>query len=108
MFRWSRWVLVLLVASICLAQPAQPARKTVSIKDMTFTPASVQVKVGDTVVWTNSDDRDHTVVAKGNAFKSENIKPGGNFSFKFTKAGTFAYGCTYHPRMAGTVVVTDK
>jgi plastocyanin len=108
MFRASRWILILLLASICLAQPAQPARKAVTIKDMAFNPASVQVKVGDTVVWTNNDDRDHTVISRNGAFKSDNIKPGGSFSFHFTKAGTFPYGCTYHPRMAGTVVVSDK
>lgn len=90
------------------AAPAAGARKTVAMKGMNFAPASITIKVGDTIVWNNDDDRDHTVVAGANAFKSENIRPGGSFSYTFTKAGTFTYTCTYHPRMKGTIVVTDK
>jgi plastocyanin len=90
------------------AAPAASAKKhAVTIKDMKFSPDSLEIKVGDTVVWTNSDDRDHTVVDSGNAFKSDNLKPGKTFSYKFEKAGKFSYTCTYHPRMKGTITVTD-
>ncbi len=88
--------------------PAATARKhAVTIKDMKFSPDSLEIKVGDTVVWTNNDDRDHTVVDSGNAFKSDNLKQGKTFSYKFEKAGKFSYTCTYHPRMKGTITVTD-
>lgn len=101
---------LMLLSGITVAQTSQPAgaKKSVGMKGMSFSPASVTVKVGDTVVWTNDDDRDHTVIGSGNFFKSDNLRPGGSFSFKFTKAGTFTYSCSYHPRMKATIVVTDK
>ena len=81
----------------------QPA--SVSIKNMAFSPATVNVKAGGTVTWTNNDDRDHSVVASDNSFKSGNISAGATYERKFTRAGKFAYTCGYHPRMRGTVVV---
>jgi plastocyanin len=105
--------LILLFATLLAAAPlfaAAPSRgkQSVSIKDMKFDPASIDVKVGDTVTWSNDDDRDHSVVAKDGSFDSDNIRPGKTFSYKFTEAGKFSYSCSYHPRMKGVVNVTDK
>jgi len=80
---------------------------TVSIKDMTFTPASIKITSGDSVRWTNNDDRDHSVNAADGSFKSGNIRSGGSYGFRFEKIGKFPYGCGYHPRMKGTVTVSD-
>lgn len=108
---------VVLLSAALFAQPrdpgapsnppaaAAPTRHAVSMNNMQYDPASLKIKVGDTVVWTNKDDRDHTVVASNNSFKSDNIKPNGTFSFQFKSAGTFTYGCTYHPRMKGSIIV---
>ena len=96
----------LLVLSV-LCTTAHAATKSVTIKEGQYSPASITVKVGDTVVWTNSDERDHTVVADDGSFKSDNLGGGETFQFKFTKAGKFGYHCTYHPRMKGTVVVSE-
>jgi plastocyanin len=88
--------------------PALLAAKqvTVTISNGQFNPSSIDVQVGDTVVWTNSDDRDHTVVGSG--FKSGNLRPGASFSFQFTKSGKFSYGSSIYPRMKGAVNVKDK
>lgn len=96
----------LALLGICLDATAA-ARHTVTIKDMQYSPTAIEVKVGDTVVWNNTDDRDHTVVADDGSFDSGNIRAGSSFSHTFTKAGSFAYGCKYHPRMRGTVVVKE-
>jgi plastocyanin len=77
------------------------------MKEMKFDPATLEIKVGDTVVWTNSDDRDHTVNGPDGTFKSDNLKPGAAYTYKFTKAGRFAYSCSYHPRMKGTITVKE-
>jgi plastocyanin len=100
-------LLLLSFATAATGEPARPAKKSVSIKDMQFQPAAIEVQAGDTVTWTNNDDRDHTVVADDGSFKSDNISAGGKFVYKFTKAGKFSYACSYHPRMKGTVTVTD-
>ena len=77
----------------------------ITIRGGTFTPAKVTLRTGDTVVWTNGDDRDHTVSAAGGAFDSGNIRPGGTFAWRATKPGEFAYGCLLHPRMRGVISV---
>jgi len=77
----------------------------VTIQNFSFSPASVTVKVGDTVTWTNQDSSTHTVVADNGEFKSGNLGNGATFSFTFSAAGTFAYHCSIHSTMKGTVVV---
>ena len=56
----------------------------VSIKDQKFDPEELKIPVGDTVVWTNNDDRDHTVTSKD--FKSGKLSKGDTFEQKFSKA----------------------
>lgn len=89
------------VAAIALAAAAPQA---VTIEDMQFKPASVNVSRGDTVTWTNKDIVPHTATAAG-AFDSGNIAPGQSFSRRMEKPGEFDYVCTYHPGMKGKVVV---
>ncbi len=78
---------------------------TITIKNSKFSPAALTIKSGDTVVWKNDDDKDHTVIADDKSFKSDNISSGEDFEFAFRKAGTFKYGCKYHPREKGTITV---
>lgn len=89
--------------------PAGPAVATssVTIKNFAFSPASITVKVGTTVTWTNSDQDAHTVTAKDSTFGSQALDTGASFKFTFTKPGTYDYLCTIHPFMTATVVVTQ-
>ncbi|MEV0405044.1 plastocyanin/azurin family copper-binding protein [Actinoallomurus sp. NPDC050550] len=84
---------------------APVAANAVSIKSFAFGPASVSVKVGTTVTWTNQDEEPHTVTADGGAFRSSTLASGKTFRFTFTKPGSYPYSCTIHPFMRGTVVV---
>ncbi len=77
----------------------------VTMKSFAFDPATVTIKVGETVTWTNQDSATHTVVGDNNEFKSGDLANGATFSFKFDAAGTYAYHCSIHPSMKGTVVV---
>jgi plastocyanin len=99
-------LLVLLVATVG-ARALAPAQVRVSIDDMKFNPSSLEITVGDTVRWTNDDERDHTVNASDGSFKSGNLRSGEAFEHTFKKAGKFSYACSYHPRMKGTVNVKD-
>ena len=97
---------VLLVAAVS-ASALAPKQARVSINEMKFNPPSLDIKPGDTVRWTNDDDRDHTVSASDGSFKSGNLRSGDTFEHTFQKAGKFSYACSYHPRMKGTVNVKD-
>ena len=82
------------------------ATDLVSIRNMSFQPADIQVTVGTTVTWQNSDGVSHTVTSDGGAFASGLLKDGDSFTFTFTAAGTFTYHCAVHPSMRGSVLVT--
>lgn len=81
----------------------------VDIGAMTFSPATVTVKAGTTVKWTNTDYYSpHTITAdNGSSFNSGNIASGSSFSYTPAAAGTFPYHCNVHSGMTGTLVVTN-
>ena len=83
---------------------------TVTMQNITFQPASLTQKVGDTVTWTNEESVGHDVTADDGSFKSGppgGMKQGDKFEHTFDKAGSFAYKCTVHPNMTGTVEVSQ-
>ena len=77
----------------------------VTISNFAFSPASLTVAVGTTVTWTNMDTTTHTVTSNTGAFDSGNFAPNATYSHTFTSAGTYAYHCTIHPSMLGTIIV---
>src|SRR3954447_12715769 len=92
----------MLLALLSIGADQQGEVQSVTIQGMSFSPSPVHANVGDTVVWTNADDQDHTVIAGDGSFNSGNIGSGRSFEHKFTRAGTFGYYCKYHPRMKGS------
>ena len=85
----------------------------VSIRDFTFTPASVTVKVGTTVRWTNNGPSAHTTTSDMGVWNSGLLSPNaGTFEMTFSTTGTFPYHCSIHPPsvypgFVGTVTVTQ-
>jgi plastocyanin len=100
-------VVALLAASGLAMRLSLGAARThpVSIQAMQFSPASITVKAGDSVTWSNRDDRDHKISADDGSFSSGNLSAGGSFSHTFSRTGECRYGCVYHPREKGVVVV---
>ena len=70
-----------------------------------YAPNPITVSAGTTVTWTNNDTTGHTATGDGGSFNSGAIPAGGSFQFTFQNRGTFAYHCTFHPGMVGSVVV---
>ena len=93
-----------LVLACTAAAPALAARHVVAIDGMQFTPASLTVRRGDSVVWFNRDPVPHTATAVG-AFDSRSIGPGKSWTFVATRRGSFAYLCAFHPTMKATLAV---
>jgi plastocyanin len=78
----------------------------ISLTTTAFVPNPVSVRVGDSIMWVNTDSIAHTSTANnGTTWNSGTIAPGGSFKTTMTTAGTFAYHCAFHPGMVGTVTV---
>jgi plastocyanin len=100
--------LVLLLAGspiVTAADQPSAASAAVNIDNFVFGPQTITVPVGATVTWTNKDDIPHTSVSTEGVFKSKVLDTDEKFSYTFTKAGTYPYYCTIHPKMTGKVVV---
>jgi plastocyanin len=77
----------------------------VAVADFSFTPKLINVKVGQTVTWTNEGQVAHTVKGPG-FFSLRALDHGQKYSHRFSRPGHFNYLCTLHPTlMRGTVVV---
>lgn len=87
-------------------QKANGNQAQVKIDNFTFAPPTLTVAAGTTVQWVNHDDIPHTVVSDDKTtFKSKALDTDDNYSYTFTKAGTYNYFCSIHPKMTGKVVV---
>jgi len=81
----------------------------IDIENIAYSQKTINIKVGDTVIWTNLDSEQHTVTSiGGNELNSVTLNVGDTFSHTFNSEGTFNYDCTFHPgisAMEGTVNV---
>ena len=68
----------------------------------------INAKVGDVITWTNTDTAAHKVATDdGACTMGANIAGGGGKqSLVFNKAGTYAFHCTIHPSMKGTITIS--
>jgi LPXTG-motif cell wall-anchored protein len=95
------------LAPLAGAAPRAAETKTVNIKDFEFAPKELTINVGDTVMWENDGPSTHSATSTDGVFDSDAIKAGEDFSFTFTKAGTFKYACKFHDIMQGTITVGE-
>jgi plastocyanin len=94
-------------AVVCTSTTADASARaaTVTVADMAFSPASVSTTLGGSVTWTFSDPIAHTTTSDQGFWDSGSRSGGATYSRTFTSAGTFAYHCSIHPMMHGTVKV---
>jgi plastocyanin len=93
--------------SVVASAQEKPSVMEVKIDNFSFGPAALTVSAGTMVTWTNRDDIPHTVVSTDDPkiFKSKVLDTDEKFSFTFSKAGTYSYFCSIHPKMTGKVIV---
>lgn len=84
-----------------------------TLGDKAYVPNPAEVKVGESVTWTNDDSQIHTATSgavgaedSGSVFDSSILSPKATFDFTFDTAGEYDYYCTLHPQMFGKVVVS--
>lgn len=103
----SQWARIFRRGAEPAAAAPQPDSGTVrvNIKDLAFGPATLHIKVGQTVEWVNADPLAHTVTADDKSWDSGFLDQGGRFSRRFTSAGSFPYHCEPHPQMRARIIV---
>ena len=93
------------------ARPAGAFVERVEMGNQRFSPARVQIQLGDSVIWEAGDDG-HTVTARDGSFDSSSrglMVEGDQFRWRFRAPGTYGYYCRVHQNrgMTGEVVVVD-
>lgn len=82
----------------------------ITYKGFSVIEKTIKVKKGTTVTWTNQDNAKHDVtpVTETDEFKtSELFGNGETYSVTFNTVGSYAYYCSPHPYMKGTIEVTE-
>ncbi|MFA5268846.1 MAG: plastocyanin/azurin family copper-binding protein [Methanoregula sp.] len=94
--------------STATAQTATPGGNSILIKNFAFDPPALTVKTGTSVTWTNQDPAPHALVSDPGtpaSFSSESLSTGSSYTFTFGQAGIYAYSCSIHPSMKGSIIV---
>jgi plastocyanin len=93
-------------AGLVTVRSGTPATTVTETDALKFVPASVSVKVGDIVGFTNGGTIAHNVTFEYAGVASPTMKGGDTFLVKFTSPGTYPYICTFHiAGMTGTITV---
>ncbi len=103
-----RWMTAVAISTLLVGAGVSAtlaATTSISVGSFAF-PATTTVKVGDTVTWSNSSGAGHTVTADDGSF-DQTLPSGGTASVTFATAGSFAYHCSIHSSMTGTIVVSS-
>ena len=98
--------------------PGGPPSPGVGVADYQFSPDTITIAAGQSVLWSNSGPSSHTVTSDNSSWTSATLGApsgtdpygyptgGGTFSHMFSSAGTYHYHCSIHAGMTGVVVVT--
>ena len=79
---------------------------TIAIQNFAFSPVSLTIHKGDSVVWTNFDTAPHTVTSDtGTELNSDKLSKGQTYAHTFTAVGTYTYHCAVHTMMTATIIV---
>jgi plastocyanin len=112
LFLASLAVALLALAAVLISHPTpakaeetKSAPMEVKVDNFTFSPDTLTVPANSTVTWVNKDDVPHVIASNDGLFKSKALDTDDKYSYTFTKAGTYAYYCSIHPKMVGKIVV---
>jgi plastocyanin len=100
----------LAIATVLILHPTRARSEDskpmeVTVDNFTFAPQTLTVPVNGTVTWVNKDDVPHVIASDDGVFKSKALDTDDKYSYTFSKAGTYAYYCSVHPKMVGKIVV---
>jgi plastocyanin len=85
--------------------PAAPRTHHVTIDATSFSPSTLTINVGDSIVWTNKDIVAHSATSQAGGFDSGRMESGATWTYTAKTKGLFPYLCTFHPTMTGELRV---
>ncbi|MGI0056224.1 MAG: plastocyanin/azurin family copper-binding protein [Nitrosarchaeum sp.] len=106
-----------MIATLIIEEPKEDVKVVIpngagtqQIGQIYYDPEVIQVPVGTTVIWENTDSVVHTVTSSpeegpNGAFDSGMIAAGESFKFAFNTPGKENYFCMVHPWMTGSVEI---
>ena len=97
-------VLGVVAVSGCTSQSAN----TVTIQNSNFSPATLNVTVGTTVMWINRANVTQEVTSDSGVFDSGNLTSGMSYNYTFNQSGSYPYHSSVNPSMTGTIVVSGS
>lgn len=112
-------ILIIIISSCTYQSTKQPTitqtsqnnenlgiKQDISITGFAFNPKSITIPKGATVIWTNLDSAEHTIISdNGNEINSNPILKSETFAHTFNTKGTYDYHCGIHPSMKGKIIV---
>jgi plastocyanin len=84
----------------------QIAPTTIELGDFYYTPQTLTIKAGTSVVWTVTAQQPNTVTADDGSWDSGVLNHGSIFVHQFNTPGSYSYHSRYYSWMHGTVIVT--
>lgn len=89
------------------AARAETVTHDVAIRNFAYDPATLSIRVNESVRWTNYDEAPHDAVPLAGSWKTPLLKRDEAASQVFSEPGVYPYYCTIHPAMRGTVEVSE-
>ena len=94
----------MLIVLLVFAPTAHAATHVVVLSNFAVDPPALTIEAGDTVEWRVVSGR-HSSTAKDDGWDSGELEQGHTFAQRFDLPGVYAYFCTPHDFMRGTVTV---
>jgi plastocyanin len=100
--------LAVALLALAAAPHAVAGTMTVSITRAGFIPNPANIKIGDSITWTNSDTVNRQVISQEAGFASPVLKPNETFTYTFAQSGKFGYRDPLVRNRRGTVNVAAE
>ena len=100
--------LLLVLGVVAVSGCTSQTSNTVTIQNSSFSPATLNVPMGTTVMWINKGNTTQDVTSDSGVFSSGNLTNGMSYNYTFNQSGSYPYHSSITPSITGTVVVSGN
>jgi plastocyanin len=97
---------LIVLGAVAVSGCTSQSSNTVMIQNSSFTPATLNVSMGTTVMWINKANTTQGIVSDTGLFSSGNLTNGMSYNYTFNQSGSYPYHSSVNPSMTGTIVVS--